>query len=164
MNIKKSALVAVLSIVVALSIFGTVFAQTGTTRTTSIPVVPEEITIAEILANPVRDQVVKLTGTITKLIEGNDFILTDSTGDITVSGGPAWFQQLGLTEGQSVTLIGEVDLGKPDQAATTPEIDLFSFESGGQTNTIQQGGGPPPWAGGPHRQGLPSNDNVDDND
>jgi uncharacterized protein YdeI (BOF family) len=153
MKIKKPMLITFLVLAVALFTVGTAFAQTGST-----------FTIADILANPVRDQAVTLTGEITQLVEGNDFVLTDSTGSITVDGGPAWFQQFGLTVGQSVTVTGEVDLGKPEEAATTPEIDMFSFESGGQTTTVRQAGGPPPWAGGKHRQGPPATDAADDND
>jgi uncharacterized protein YdeI (BOF family) len=158
MKMKKLTLIAVVALAVALFAFGTAFAQTGTSSTLV------ETTIADILANPVRDQVVTVTGEITQIVEGNDFILTDSTGSIRVDGGPAWFQQLKLVVGQSITVTGEVDLGRPGQASTTPEIDLSSFESGGQTTTIRQAGGPPPWAGGPHRQGLPETDGADDDD
>jgi uncharacterized protein YdeI (BOF family) len=158
MKMKKLALIVVLAVVVALFAVGTVFAQTETTST------PVETTIADILANPVRDQVVTLTGLITQLVEGNDFVLTDSTGSITVGGGPAWFHQLGLVVGQSVTVTGEVDLGKLGQASPTPEIDLFSVASEGKTNTIRQQGGRPPWAGGPNHKGAPAAGGVDDLD
>jgi uncharacterized protein YdeI (BOF family) len=158
MKTKKLTLIAIVALAVALFAFGTAFAQTGTSST------PVETTIADILANPMRDQFVTVTGEITQIVEGNDFILTDSTGSIRVDGGPAWFQQLKLVVGQSITVTGEVDLGRPGQASATPEIDLSSFESGGQTTTIRQAGGPPPWAGGPHRQGLPETDGADDDD
>jgi uncharacterized protein YdeI (BOF family) len=158
MKIKILALIAVLVLAVALFAVGTAFAQTET------PTTPVETTIADILSNPVRDQVVTLTGEITLLVEGNDFVLTDSTGNITIDGGPAWFHQLALSIGQSVIVTGEVDLGRLGQTSTTPEIDMFSFVSGGETTTVRQGGGPPPWAGGPHRQGTPATDEVDDND
>ena len=158
MKNKQLALIAVLVLAVALFTVGTAYAQTET------PTTPVVTTIADILANPVRDQVVTLTGEITQLVEGNDFVLTDNTGSITVDGGPAWFHQLGLAIGQSVTVTGEVDLGRPGQASTTPEIGLFSFELGGESTTIHQAGGPPPWAGGPHRQGPPATDMADDGD
>jgi uncharacterized protein YdeI (BOF family) len=158
MKMKKLALIAVLAVAVALFAVGTAFAQAETAST------PVGTTIADILANPVRDQVVTLTGSITQLVEGNDFVLTDSTGSINVGGGPAWFHQLGLVVGQSVTVTGEVDLGRPGQATTTPEVDLFSVESEGQTNTIRQQGGRPPWAGGPNHKGAPAAGGVDDSD
>jgi uncharacterized protein YdeI (BOF family) len=158
MKMKQLTLITVLALSVAFFAFGTVFAQTGTVPS------PVTTTIADILANPVQDQVVTLSGEITELIEGNDFVLTDSTGKINVGGGPAWFQQLGLVVGQQVTVTGEVGLGKPGQATITPEVDLFSIESEGKTNTIRQQGGRPPWAGGRNRQGAPAAGAADDVD
>jgi uncharacterized protein YdeI (BOF family) len=152
---KKMMLVAALVLAVSLLAVGTAFAQTGTPPN-SVPA-----TIAEILANPVRDQMVTLTGKITQIIEGNEFILDDSTGTILVDGGPPWFHKVDLSTGQAVTITGEVDLGKPGSDSTKTEIDLFSFESEGQTTTIRESTGRPAWAGGGHGNG---NGNGNGND
>jgi uncharacterized protein YdeI (BOF family) len=123
--------------------------------------------IGTVVADPsaYKDQAVSVTGTIDKVVEGNEYILSDGTGTIAISGGPAWYKSLGLTAGQSITVTGEVDLGK-DGTALTPEIDILSFEADGQTTTVRQAGARPSWAGGPHKsgqtpgQGLAGNDDT----
>jgi uncharacterized protein YdeI (BOF family) len=147
MTKKMMLLVAALVLTVSLLAVGTVFAQTGT------PPNAVQTTIAEILASPVRDQMVTLTGKITQIIDGNEFTLDDSTGTILVDGGPPWFHKVDLSTGQAVTITGEVDLGKPGSESTKTEVDLFSFESAGQTTTIRESIGRPPWAGGPNGNG-----------
>jgi uncharacterized protein YdeI (BOF family) len=147
MKKKMMLLVAALVLAVSLLAVGTAFAQTGT------PPNAVQTTIAEILASPVRDQMVTLTGKITQIIDGNEFTLDDSTGTILVDGGPPWFHKVDLSTGQAVTITGEVDLGKPGSESTKTEIGLFSFTSDGQTTTIRESTGRPPWAGGPHGNG-----------
>jgi uncharacterized protein YdeI (BOF family) len=137
MKKKMMLLVVAFVMVVSLLAVGTAFAQTGSVPTT----------IAEILVNPVRDQMVTLTGVITQIIEGNEFTLDDGSGTILVDGGPAWFHTLNLSTGQTVTITGEVDLGKPASDSTKTEIGLFSFTSDGHTTTVRESTGRPAWAG-----------------
>jgi uncharacterized protein YdeI (BOF family) len=164
-KMTKARWILAITLALAISVlaFGTAMAQNNTLQT------PVSATIAEILANPVRDQAVTLSGQVTQVIEGNDFLLDDGTGSIRVDGGPFWHHQLGLTAGQSVTISGEVDLGRPGSEAATPQIDLFFFEADGQTMTVRDAGGPPPWAGGPHRNDKQhgnqgADDDTDDDD
>ena len=77
-------------------------------------------TIGALKAAPVADQEVTLTGTITQVVEGNEYVLDDGTGTITIDCGPAWYAGIGLATGATVTVTGEVDLGKPGGTATDP--------------------------------------------
>lgn len=105
---------------------------------------PVETTVAQILADPAGDQMVILRGQIVEHVEGNEFLLDDGTGTIVLCGGPPWHHQVALEAGQEVAVTGQVSLG---QAGDPPEIDLFSYEAGGEVTVIREGGGPPPWAG-----------------
>jgi uncharacterized protein YdeI (BOF family) len=161
MTKKMVLIVAAIVLIVSILAVGTAFAQTGT------PPNAIETTIAEILANPVRDQMVTLTGKITQVYDGNEFTLDDSTGTILVDGGPPWFQKVDLSTGQAVTITGEVDPGNPGSDSTKTEIDLFSFASEGQTTTLRESIGRPPWAGGPNgkdKERLEQDDDKDEND
>jgi uncharacterized protein YdeI (BOF family) len=121
--------------------------------------------IGTVVADPsaYKDQAVSVTGTIDKVVEGNEYILNDGTGTIAISGGPAWHKLLGLTVGQSVTVTGEVDLGK-DGKATAPELDILTVEADGQTTTVREAGKRPAWAGGPFKNGQTPGQGVPDTD
>lgn len=112
--------------------------------------------VKSILANPARDQVVEVAGTIADHIEGNEYVLRDATGQIRIDAGPPWHRLVELRVGERVTVTGEVDLGPPRGTpgpATgdrKPEIDVQKIVRGnGTTVTVRPTAGPPPWAGGP---------------
>ncbi|MFE4107619.1 DNA-binding protein [Almyronema epifaneia] len=77
-------------------------------------------------------------------VVGNDFVLTDGTGQIVVDAGPQWYHQINIASGEQVTVVGEYDEG---------DFDAFSItRSNGEVIQIRPADGPPPWAGGPQRQ------------
>ncbi len=121
-------------------------------------------TIGAIKAEPVADQEVTLTGTITEVVEGNEYVLDDGTGKITIDCGPAWYAGIGLATGTTVTITGEVDLAKPGGTVTAPEVDVQSLDNGGTITEVRPAEGPPPWAGGPHRNGQVPGRGVPDDD
>lgn len=76
-------------------------------------------------------------------VVGNEFILSDGTGQIIVDAGPMWYHQLNLQVGEQVTVVGEYD---------DYDFDAFTITRGnGEVLTIREPQGPPPWAGGPNR-------------
>jgi hypothetical protein len=102
--------------------------------------------IADLIANPAADQVVTVSGTIAAGTEG----------------GPAWYLKTALVIGQVYTITGEFDMGKDGKGPA--EIGIFTATGpDGTVTTVRTGGGRPPWAGGPNRNGqLPSADETDD--
>jgi uncharacterized protein YdeI (BOF family) len=118
--------------------------------------------IADLIANPAADQVVTVSGTIAAGTEGNEYTLTDATGTIKIDGGPAWYLKTALVIGQVYTITGEFDMGKDGKGPA--EIGIFTATGpDGTVTTVRTGGGRPPWAGGPNRNGqLPSADETDD--
>jgi uncharacterized protein YdeI (BOF family) len=83
-----------------------------------------------------------ISGEIENVV-GNNFVLNDGTGEVVVDAGPVWWQQLDLTTGESVSVVGEMDNG---------EFDAFSItRENGEVIDIREPQGPPPWAGGPNR-------------
>jgi uncharacterized protein YdeI (BOF family) len=123
--------------------------------------------IGNVVSDPTAylDQTVTVSGTIDQVIEGNEFTLKDGTGTIKVEAGPSWYKDFGFYVGQSITITGEVDLGKDGTGAA--EIDVFTVEADGQTTTVREAGGPPPWAGRGHNgqtpgAGAPDDDNDSD--
>lgn len=74
-----------------------------------------------------------------KSVVGNDFTLDDGTGEVIVDAGPRWWQEINVSPGESVTVVGEMDEG---------EFDAFSItRDNGQTIQIRSAEGPPPWEG-----------------
>ncbi len=88
-----------------------------------------------------------ISGEIISVV-GNEFILSDGTGEIIVDAGPLWYHQLNLQQGERVTVTGEYD---------DYDFDAYSIVRGnGERIQIRNpGGGPPPWAGGRRRGGPP---------
>lgn len=85
-----------------------------------------------------------VSGQITSVV-GNDFVLDDGTGQIIVDAGPQWWQEIKLTEGEEVTVTGELE-------ERGGELDAYSItRSDGSTIEIRSPEGPPPWAGSPNR-------------
>ncbi|MGF1496051.1 MAG: OB-fold nucleic acid binding domain-containing protein [Elainellaceae cyanobacterium] len=85
-----------------------------------------------------RDPGVTIAGEIRSVV-GNEFILDDGTGQVIVDGGPIWYHQLNLQEGEQVTVVGEYD---------DYDFDAFSITRGsGEVIRIRDAEGPPPWAG-----------------
>ncbi len=115
-----------------------------------------QATIAQILVNPVRDQVVAVSGQIVQHLGDNDYVLDDGTGRIVIDGGPLWYHQLNLPIGQQVRVIGEVSLGPTWLASPrTPGIDICALVLADGTVITARRPGRPPWAGGPRRTGSP---------
>lgn len=82
---------------------------------------------------------ITIRGTIQSVV-GNEFILSDGTGEIIVDAGPRWYHQLDLRAGEEVTVLGEYD---------DYDFDAFRITySNGEVIQIREGNGPPPWSGG----------------
>ncbi len=83
-----------------------------------------------------------ITGEITSVV-GNEFVLSDGSGQIMVDAGPMWYHQLNLQVGEQITVVGEYD---------DYDFDAFTItRANGEVLTIRGPQGPPPWAGGPNR-------------
>lgn len=84
-----------------------------------------------------------ISGTVGSVV-GNDFTVSDGTGEIIVDAGPRWYHEITVTPGEQVTVVGEYDNG---------ELDAYSItRANGEVITIRNGPGRPPWAGGPNNQ------------
>jgi uncharacterized protein YdeI (BOF family) len=84
-----------------------------------------------------------VSGTVRSVV-GNEFILDDGTGQLIVDAGPRWYHSVNLTEGEQVTVTGEYD---------DYDFDAYRItRANGETITIREGSGPPPWAGGRNRR------------
>lgn len=80
-----------------------------------------------------------IAGTVRSVV-GNEFILDDGTGQLIVDAGPSWYHSVNLSEGEQVTVVGEYD---------DYDFDAYRItRANGETITIREGSGPPPWAGG----------------
>jgi len=76
-----------------------------------------------------------------KSVVGNDFTLTDNSGEIIVDAGPRWWREINLKPGEEVTVTGEV-------SKKSGEFDAFSItRADGSTIEIRPAEGPPPWSG-----------------
>jgi hypothetical protein len=92
-------------------------------------------------------QGVTIEGEIGSVV-GNDFLLSDGSGEVIVDAGPRWWQQLDLRPGERVSVTGEV--------GRAGELDAFSItRADGSTINIRSSEGPPPWSGGRGRNGGP---------
>ncbi|MFP4134506.1 MAG: DNA-binding protein [Halothece sp.] len=107
------------------------------TLITAIPEIKAEtLPIRELQQNPG----IRIQGTIRSLV-GNEFILSDGTGEIIVDAGPVWYHDLNLRQGERITVVGEYD---------DDDFDAYQItRSNGETIRIRSPQGPPPWAGGP---------------
>lgn len=112
----------------------------------STPAMQAPITIQQLQQ---RSPGLTIAGEIRSVV-GNEFVLSDGTGEIIVDAGPMWYHQLNLQVGEQVTVVGEYD---------DYDFDAFTITRGnGDVLTIRNPQGPPPWAGGPDR----NNPNRDD--
>lgn len=72
-------------------------------------------------------------------ISRNKFVLNDGTGQILVDAGPHWWQEINLSVGEQVRVVGEYD---------DNDFDAFSItRQDGSVINIRPSSGPPPWAG-----------------
>ncbi|MBE9199068.1 MULTISPECIES: OB-fold nucleic acid binding domain-containing protein [unclassified Nodularia (in: cyanobacteria)] len=95
-----------------------------------------------------RPRDITIAGRVESII-GNKFILNDGTGEIIVDAGPLWWHDINLSQGEQVTVTGE--LGK-----TGDEFDAFTITPAtGSVIEVRSPTGPPPWAGGPNRVPRP---------
>lgn len=84
-----------------------------------------------------------LSGQVVSVV-GNNFTLSDGSGQVIVDAGPIWWQQINLSPGEQVTVTGE--LGR------SGELDAFSIRrANGSVIEIRSPAGPPPWAGRSNR-------------
>lgn len=68
----------------------------------------------------------------------NEWIIEDSSGQVRVEAGPRRWRNINLSEGETITVLGEMDDG---------EFDAFSItRSNGSIINIRSPKGPPPWA------------------
>jgi uncharacterized protein YdeI (BOF family) len=148
-KIKHIRLFTILGIVAAMMLVAT-------------PIMAATLTIDEV-SNQVKDTEVTITGTVDSSAD-NEYVITDSTGSISVEAGPSWYQAIDLTVGDTVTVTGEVDTGKDGTAVA--QIDAFSItvDTGvvGEETTIvvREGPGKPAWAGA-KAAGKGQNKNLD---
>lgn len=85
---------------------------------------------------------VTISGTVDSVV-GNNFTLSDGSGEIIVEAGPRWYQEITVTPGEQVMVAGEYDNGEFDAYRIT--------RANGDLIVIRNGPGRPPWAGGPNR-------------
>ena len=84
---------------------------------------------------------VTISGTVTSIV-GNEFVLNDGTGEIIVDAGPIWWHRINLSQGERISVVGELD---------DYDFDAFRItRSNGEMIQIRTGAGRPPWAGGPN--------------
>jgi hypothetical protein len=108
---------------------------------------PQPRTIGDILANPVRDEPVIVSGTVVWRVVGNDYLLDDGTGKLIVDGGPIERHSLDLPIGSAVDITGEVSLGPPGRSEPrSPEVDIFSVTQNDGTVVQVRSGPGPRWA------------------
>jgi uncharacterized protein YdeI (BOF family) len=89
-----------------------------------------------------RQQGITISGTVRSVV-GNEFILSDGTGEVIIDAGPRWYHTVDVSEGEQVTVVGEYD-----------DYDFDAFQitrENGDVINIRNGPGRPPWAGGPRR-------------
>lgn len=81
---------------------------------------------------------------------GNDFTLSDGSGEIIVDAGPRWWREINLKPGEQVSVIGEV-------SKKSGEFDAFSItRANGSTIEIRPADGPPPWSGKARKERPPA--------
>lgn len=86
-----------------------------------------------------RQNGVTITGTVRSVV-GNEFILSDGTGEVIVDAGPRWYHSINVSEGDQVTVVGEYD---------DDDFDAFQIiRDNGEVFVVRDGSGRPPWAGG----------------
>jgi uncharacterized protein YdeI (BOF family) len=85
---------------------------------------------------------ITISGTV-GMVVGNSFMLSDGSGETIVDAGPRWYQDITVTPGEQVTVVGEYDNGDLDASRIT--------RANGEVITIRNSPGRPPWAGGPNR-------------
>jgi hypothetical protein len=81
---------------------------------------------------------ITISGTVSG-VWGNDFVLEDPSGKVLVHAGPHWYHDVGVKEGDRLTVTGRVD-GPNFEARTITWDDGRSF-------TVRPADGPPPWGG-----------------
>jgi hypothetical protein len=89
-------------------------------------------------------RIVEVGGQVTSLF-GNKFVLNDGSGEILVDTAPSWWSTIAVTQGEMLRVRGE--LGDDD-------FDAFRItRADGTVIEIRPEQGPPPWPGGPNRDG-----------
>jgi len=82
----------------------------------------EQLTVAEILKNPVDDQDVQIQGNLLRKVAQKKYIFSDGTGEIVAEIKAKRFAGQSVDEATKVELIGEVDTGRN----RPPEIEVKS--------------------------------------
>lgn len=89
------------------------------------------------------DNTTTIQGTIESVV-GNNFTLSDGTGEVIVDAGPRWWKEVNVSPGEKVTVVGKMGKGEFDAYSIT-KADGTKIEIRPATD------GPPPWAGKPKR-------------
>jgi DNA/RNA endonuclease YhcR with UshA esterase domain len=93
------------------------------------------------IGNLQRTRGITISGEVVSVV-GNDFTLSDGSGEIIVDAGPRWWREINVKPGERVTVVGEV-------SEKSGEFDAYSItRSNGSRIDVRPAGGPPPWAGG----------------
>jgi len=91
------------------------------------------------IGNLRREPGITISGTVQSVV-GNEFVLSDGTGEVIVDAGPRWYHRINVQVGEQLTVVGEYD---------DDDFDAFRIVRGnGEVLTIRSGSGRPPWAGG----------------
>jgi uncharacterized protein YdeI (BOF family) len=111
----------------------------STAALTNVSMVQAQVSIRDLQ----RNSGVSIAGTIRSVV-GNEFVLEDGTGQITVDAGPRWYRRIQVAPGERVTVVGEYD---------REDFDAYTItRSNGERIQVRSANGPPPWAGGRDRQ------------
>ncbi|MCG6134564.1 MAG: DNA-binding protein [Nostoc sp. LLA-1] len=106
--------------------------------------IPEVVAQTTRIVDLQRPQGMTITGRVESIV-GNNFVLNDGSGRIIVDAGPRWWHRINLSQGEQVTVTGEL-------GSRGDEFDAFTITRADKSVVnIRPQEGPPPWAGGPHR-------------
>ncbi len=95
------------------------------------------------IADLQRPSSITISGRVESMAD-NDFVLDDGTGQIIVHAGPRRWREINLTQGEQVTITGEL--------SKSGKFDAFNIRrANGSVIEIRPPEGPPPWAGGSNR-------------
>jgi hypothetical protein len=92
---------------------------------------------------------ITISGEVVSVV-GNNFTLSDGSGEIIVDAGPRWWREVNLKPGERVTVVGEV-------SKKSGEFKAFSItRANGSRIEIRPVDGPPPWSGKTRKERPPT--------
>ena len=104
--------------------------------------------IADIHPGDAEGGTVTVHGTITQAND-NRFVLQDSTGTAALTTCPVWYKRISLFPGDEVTVTGEVIRSHPGSSRSKITLSVYSIYRNGETITVREKPGKPPWATSP---------------